>query len=423
MKIRFRKKGQGEWLVLFVLLMPFLFFVLTEGLGLPALVKYLADLGWLMLLALLLGLRGRFPNVHTRKMAALIGAFFLYGLIGYIVNYQSALYYLWGVRNNMRFFVFFFACVFFLQERSLSRYLRFFDMVFWINLPVVLYQHLVLGYVQDYLGGVFGTEKGCNSYMNLFLVIVVAKSLLCYLYREETFPRFMSKFISAIAIAVLSELKVFFMEVLVIFVMAMMLTRITSRKLILTLVITLILAIGTQLVEVMFADFSGWFAVDQIIRSLSNKSGYTGSGDLNRFTAVPTVLEKWLPSWFGKLFGLGLGNCDYASYGFLTTPFYRAHRNMHYTWFSSAMLVLETGLVGLTLYTLFFVMVYLGASRQEKTGGAEVRYCHLAKIMAVTCIAMMIYNSSLRTEAAYMAYFVMALPFVRRSETRERRSL
>ena len=71
MKIRFRKKGQGEWLVLFVLLMPFLFFVLTEGLGLPSLVKYLADLGWLMLLALLLGLRGRFPNVHTRKMAAL----------------------------------------------------------------------------------------------------------------------------------------------------------------------------------------------------------------------------------------------------------------------------------------------------------------------------------------------------------------
>lgn len=413
MKIRFRKKSQGEWLVLFVLSMPFLFFVLMGIIGLPSMVKYLVDLGWLALLVLLLryGMRSRMKQV--RKLLGLIIVFWIYTLIGYILNYQSALYYLWGLRNNMRFFVFFFACVVFLREKSVWDYLRLFDVIFWINLVLALYQHFVLGYRQDYLGGVFGTEVGCNGYLNIFMIIVIAKSLLCYLSKEEKFTDFAMKFLSSVIIAALAELKVFFVEIILIFALAILLTRRTNRKIRIILLIVVGIIVGVQIITVLFPNFSGWFSVSSILDNLTDKRGYNGKGSVNRLTAIPIVMKKFLPSLGKKLFGLGLGNCDYAAYSFLQTPFYRANGGLRYQWFSSSMLVLETGIVGLVMYILFFARIYVAVSKREKTGNADPKLCQLAKIMVVMAFLMLIYNSSLRTEAAFMMYFVLALPFVR----------
>ena len=60
----------------------------------------------------------------------------------------------------------------------------------------------------------------------------------------------------------------------------------------------------------------------------------------------------------------------------------------------------------------FFVLVFFLARRAARTSGADKMYCHIASIMAICCVLIAIYNSSLRTEAGYMAYFVLALPFV-----------
>ena len=80
--------------------------------------------------------------------------------------------------------------------------------------------------------------------------------------------------------------------------------------------------------------------------------------------------------------------------------------------FSSAFLVLETGIIGLLLYISFFVAVYFGATKRQKLGKAAVEHCQIARILAFVCIFLLIYNVSLRTEAAYMMFFVLALPFI-----------
>lgn len=412
MKLRFRKKSQAEWTTLFVLVMPFCFFLLMHFMHLPSLVKYTVDIGWIFLLFLLLLKQRSLPNVQAIKLFQIVGAFFAFSLVGLIFHYISGIYYLWGMRNNVRFYVFFFACICFLNYRSIEHYMKFFDKLFWLNMPVVLYQYFVMGKEQDHLGGIFGVGKGCNGYTNIFLLIIVTLSILRYLYSEEKLTPCLSKCGLSMMIAALSELKMFFIELVLVVVLAMMLTRFSFKKLWITIAIGLGILAGIQLLIYIFPTYDDWFTLEKIWKSATSKSGYTSSNDINRMTAVSFALNRFLPTTIDKLFGLGLGNCDFASFDFLITPFYRQYGSLNYVWFSSAFLVLETGLVGLVLYGVFFVYLYFAAGKRNQEGRAPVIYCQLAQIMSMICLVLIVYNGSLRTEAAFMMYFVLALPFL-----------
>ena len=70
--------------------------------------------------------------------------------------------------------------------------------------------------------------------------------------------------------------------------------------------------------------------------------------------------------------------------------------------------------MGLAFFFGFFVMVFILSRKAAKEKGSNQMCCHIASILAVCCVLVAIYNVSLRTEAGYMAYFVLALPFVGR---------
>lgn len=59
-----------------------------------------------------------------------------------------------------------------------------------------------------------------------------------------------------------------------------------------------------------------------------------------------------------------------------------------------------------------FMLVYLSIRRIEKRcSGVATTYCRMGRILALMCMIIAIYNSSLRTEAGYMMYFALAVPF------------
>lgn len=418
MKIRFRRKTKAEWLCLFILCMPFCFFLLLNLLRLPDLVKYMVDLAWFFLLLAMVFNHITLPNSHTRHLLIVTGIFFGLSVFAYLLNYQSLIYYFWGLRNNIRFFVFFFACILFVRERSIGNYLRFFDSLFWINFVAVLYQYFVLGQSQDNLGGLFGMEKGCNGYMNIFLMIVATRSILSYMNHQERMFWCLIKLSAALLVAIFSELKIFIVELIIIVALAAVITKFSTRKLGIILVVMVGVLAAGRLIAILFPVFSEWFSIERMWRNVTSSKGYTASGDMNRFTAVSVVLTHFLPYWWNKLFGLGLGNCDYAGFSFLMTPFYRTYGRMNYTWFSSAFLILETGIVGLVLYCLFFVFIFLGASKMEKEKPARQLQCQMARVLSIMCLLLVVYNASLRTEAGYMMFFVLALPFLKDEKDR-----
>lgn len=399
--------------MLYIWIMPFLLPFFLELLHLPSMMKYTLDVAWFLLLLYISVNRMRLPNIQANTLAKIIVCFFLVTIVGFLRNYQSVMYYLWGFRNNFRFYVFFLACIFFLSQQSAEKCLKFFDAMFWVNFLLVLLQYFVLHKAQDFLGGIFGTSVGCNAMMNIFLVIVITKSIMYFIARKETLGMCLLKCGVALIAAVFAELKVFFIELLLIIFMALFLTKFSFRKFGMVILCCIGVVVGAQMVAAIFPAFKGWFSIDRILDIISSDRGYTNDNDINRLTAVSFVANNFLPTFWDKMLGLGLGNCDHASFSFLTTAFYRAYQSTNYVWFSSAFLFLETGFVGLTTYISFFAALFVGVHKLEKSFKANLLYCQMAKITAVLSVVMIIYNSAMRTEAGYMMYFVLALPFIK----------
>ena len=409
--IRIKHRSQSEVMIQLLVLLPFLLSALTELLPFPDGIKYVCDAAWLYLLVLLI-IQRKPAGKGYAALFSLIIFFFIYTVLNYVVNFQSPLYYLWGVRNNFRFYAAFLAFTYFLKEEQAEYYFSLFDKIFWIDAAVSLIQYYVFGIDGDYLGGVFGAKNGCNGYTTVFFAIIVVKSVVFFLEGKETAWLCMAKCAVALYIAALAELKFFFAAFLLIVLLGAMWTGFTWRKLLLILGGALGVSLGTALLTQMFSGGVKWFTLEWLLETASADRGYTSSGDLNRLNAIPQINELWLTNWGQRLFGLGLGNCDTSNFAIVNTPFYKANGDMHYTWICYAMMYLETGYIGLVFYWGFFALVFAGAHRIEKRSeGITKTYCRIAKIMAVMCVIITVYNSSLRAEAGYMAYFVLAIPF------------
>ena len=411
-RLYIRKRTASEWLVFSILILPFVFATLIEFFHFPDIIRFVID-GFLAFFVISFIIKKRlivFKSYYS--LLILVTVFFIYTLIVYFANYQSVFYYIWGFRNNFRFYIAFFVYVLFFSEEDAENYLKLFDIIFWINFVVCLIQYFVLSYEQDNLGGLFGVERGCNAYINLFFCIVVTKSFIYYLNKKEKIWVMILKFAAALIIVSLAELKFFYIEIIVIVCAAVLITDFTWRKLFIIFITFVGVAFGIIILTSVFPQFANYFVIDSMIASLSSDKGYTNSQDINRLTALPIISKNILTEFHEKIFGLGLGNCDLSSIELLNTPFYNEYSQLNYNWFSVSFLFLETGYIGLLIFILFYIICFILCLKMCKSGTAGKDFCHLAMIMCIICILSVMYNSALRLEIAYVVYFVLALPFI-----------
>lgn len=409
-KIHIRKRTLPQWLAVYLFLMPFLLNAIMSAADALSVVKYTLDAAWIGLLAITLGRSRVRVKRKLFPLLCIVLGFFLYCLVVYCFRFQTPAYFLWGLRNNFRFYVAFFAFAVLMDDEDAESAFRLMDILFWINVAVSLFQFFVLEYKQDYLGGIFGVEKGCNAYTLLFFSLVLTRSVLLMMMQKRRSIVCVIQFFSASIIAAMAELKVFFPVLALILVLAMLMTSFSWRKCVLALLAVVCLSLSSSILINIFGSDYG-LSVENFIALIFSEN-YSSATDLGRLTAIPVLSETILSNPIDQIFGLGLGNCDTSSLAICNTPFFESYSYLNYNWFSSAFLFLETGYIGLTIYTLFFVVCAAGARRQltHKTG--NVMYCRIGMIMSVICIVLMIYNCSLRMEIGYLAYFALALPFV-----------
>ena len=408
-KLHIENRSPQQLLTYYIFLFPFFFGLLLGMVGLPNFLKYTIDAAWVGILLLALRRKTLFLDKRLMPLLLLVCIFFLYTLVSYLCHYQFIGYYLWGLRNNFRFYIAFFAFAAFFTEEDVEKCYRFLYAIFWINVLVSLVQFFVLGYQQDYLGGVFGVERGSNAYSMVFFCIVLTRSLLSMMNGDEKLGWCLLRCASAAMIAVLSELFAFFLFFAVIAILATACTKFSWRKCLLYIALVLIFSVcGTLLVE-LFGEGSG-ISFETIVNRMFS-SNYATEEDLGRMTAIPTIAEDILRDGPSRLFGLGLGNCDTSSFDIFNKPFFKTHENLHYVWILSAFLFLETGFVGLLLHMSFFVLCLIFAIKQMKRGG-NILHCQITVVMSIVCIILTFYNASLRTEAGYCAFLTLALPFV-----------
>lgn len=417
LKARLRKMNQIDLFMAVILLWPFSFGALIDMMGMPNAVKYIVDIAWLLLFCLIvINLQMKKLIIPKNIAVFLIWfiSFFVFVLIVYLFRYQSVLYFLWGFRNNFRFLIFFAALVLFMKQRDVDTYLKQFDVLFWANAVVCLVQFFVFDKRWDYLGGFFGVEKGCNAHLNVFMVLIIVKSVIGFLNRKETFASFFLKSGVAMVLSALAELKFFFVEYVVVICGAVLIAKFTIRKAVIAVAGLVAVTLGYITLISVFPQFAHFFTIENMIKN-ATEGGYTYSNAVNRLNAIPIISKQYLVTFIDRAVGLGLGNCETASYDFLNTPFFQNHSFLCYHWFSTAFTYLETGFIGLTFTVGLFVLVFVKAQKKRKqlniSNELSVK-CQIAALMAIMCVVIFIYNGSLRTESGYMAYFMLALPFI-----------
>lgn len=382
-----------------------------DFLHLPSVVKYSADVVWVLALICMLFLRREM--IFEKKVSPFIiytVSFGLLLLIVYLFNYQSIAYFLWGFRNNFRFYFAFLSFIFFLDGNDAEGLLKLYDFLFWINAVITVFQFVVLGYNQDNLGGLFGVERGCNAYTLAFFSIVIGKSVLSFIDKKEKAWLCFLKCGVSLIIAAMAEIKFYFIVFAVIVFTAAVITRFSTQKLILILISSGLFIVSSMIMTSVFGEGSS-LSVERIWELVTAKS-YSSAEDLGRFTAIPVISKNFLTEIPEKLFGMGLGNCDTSAFDVCNTPFYKTYYYLHYTWFSSAFLFLENGFIGLLIYISFFVMCFVLSRKQSKKEGTNKLFCRLSMIIAVVCAILLFYNSSLRMEVSYILFFALALPFI-----------
>lgn len=413
--IKFKKKTLNQILLWIMLITPYTIIPLVNFSILPSVFKYIPDICWLFLLLCMLT-RTTKKEFDVKFLSLFIGVFFVTAFFLYFMNYQSLFYFLWGLRNNVRFYVFFLSVILSFREEDMQGYYVFLDVFFAVEVLAMLVQRFILNYKGDSLGGVFGNESGCNGYVNLFFCIYLAISYMEYTNNRINLQLFIIRIGLMLILAGFAEIKFFYVEFVIILVVYLLITEFSVKKMIIIVAAVLALDIGYQAMLHLFPN--SILNVSVLLEYGSSVRGYTGTDDLNRLYFMGKINSLFLVNPFWILFGLGMGNCDYAGgYGFITSPFYEANQNLHYTWFSTTHMYLENGLLGLCFLFGFFVLIVFFCYKRIKREKNE-DICRLAIVCAVIGIMNLVYNNSLRTEAGYMLYLVCAFPFLRNMKSK-----
>ena len=296
------------------------------------------------------------------------------------------------------------------KGRDAEKSFKVFDVLFWINVPVTLVQYFVLGCKQDYLGGIFGIESGANASTIIFFTIILSRSMLKYMEKKESFALCATKCIVALFFAALAELKFFFVFFVIIMIMSAFLTSFSWRKVVIFILCAIIISLASALLITLF-DFEDFLSLEKIWESATQEH-YSSDKTVNRLSSIPTLSQMLMPDLQDRMFGLGLGNCDTSSFAVCNTPFYQTHGYLRYNYFSIAFLFLEVGLIGIAMYVSFFVIAFILIRKRMKRGLCNRLHGGIALIMTTLSLVLIVYNASLRAEAGYMAFFVIALPFI-----------
>ncbi len=386
--------------------------------GLPSAITLLCDVINMLLLFYLLMYVSGTKRVMQKFMPfyVMYFLFFFLGSVTALFNDGNLILWIWSLRNFGRFAVFFTSVLVFIDPRDFRLIRRAMYVMGHISFAFCAYQFLVQRLKGDYIGGVFGTTHGtANTYLNVFLVILFTLSLSDWITGSRGFVPFLAVLCECLAVAVVGELKFFFLEM----ILAALLCLATARKTYKVFSkVLLIFAVGIAgfcisipIMYKLFPFFNEFFRPDNIIRTATDS--YTGSGDLGRLTAVYEIAVKiFKGDPLKMLFGVGLGNGEYSdSHRMLQSAFYIRNKASNYFWFTDAIVMVQNGITGLALYVLSFVYLiketYVRLMKDRKNS-----FFLTAFALSVISLTLIIYNVSMNCEIAYFTYSFMAFGLI-----------
>lgn len=392
-------------LILFQFIYTFVYTGLIELLPILSPLKYVSDILIVILLVCILKKKNKNEQRISLKLTnIIIVALFLSTFLSYAFHYENFFYFCWGLRNLFRYFIFWYACIFFLRKNDFYLFTKILLFFVLINTPIMLYQGITLQLFGDNVGGLWGTQTGVNGFTNILLILSNIIALVLLSKKKVTYFFVICIFLCSFIQAAVAELKFYFIEFSVLILLCFIFSKNRTRLMPLMALSFSFLSMGLSLLVFFYGYTQDFFTLDSIL-NYSEGSYAAFSGGIDRTTALPLISAMFLTSLDKFLFGIGLGNAEFTT---LFAPvFIQKYEFLHIYFFSHGMIFLEMGIVGLVLYCLFFISIFAHCFKLRENEEASV-----ALVLSLMVLILICYNQSMRIDSAFLVFTFLAFPFV-----------
>ena len=386
----------------------------------PDLIKYFSDFLTVVLFVQIVLQLNKTKTLNIRKPMLFIILLLMVGIFSTAYNGASLIFFIWGMRTYFKFFIFFLACTIFLKQVDIDRLINFLLKIFPLQLGLVIFQYFILGYSDDYVGGLFGSQKGCNAEMNLYLLAVSIVTIIFYVYRKIELRNFILNSIGVCSIAALSELKIIFIIYLFVLLVTIILSFPNNRAMTISIVGVFILLMIIPVFMILYPNWAEVFTDIRRVRYELFEIRYEGpnTNSLSRLSAGTYISHNLLTTPMQKLFGIGFGNA--STFLNISSSFFTRYEELRYNWFSYSLMLIEIGIIGLIIYCLFFLSIIFDSFRiKRKLNENRLFYCYISFIVSMIVFPLLVYNPSLNMDAAFIFFFLLSFPFILEKETYE----
>lgn len=346
-------------------------------------------------------------------LTTMIGIFVIPLCYRDIIEHASFGMYMKGILNFYRFFIFFFAVIKYMNFDDVKKIFNILEKIFILNLILCCMEYFLMGYKQDFLGGIFGVTSGGNVGLNILLCFFSALYALKYLNKKVSIFSFITIEIICIILATMAELKIYYIELIVIMLIAAFLVKPNRNTVKILLASALILGVGIYALSIIFPEQLEILMNNDKLSQYAGGSYVTGSlGRMTMFQELEEIFFKDYP--LIKYFGFGIGTFDPTSSSYWA----QTYSYLQAGWFGNSAILLNLGYVGLLTVYVFFINQVRKAFVWRKNYVIEEKiYMDFSIIMIILILVSMWYNSTILTGTiSYLLYFIIAIPIIMHNE-------
>lgn len=398
----------GKKLLYFILFFTIIMETLISEFNFPSFIRYFNDIALIFLLFLMRGkIINSFKKKHAQILLLCILLFFIISLLSSLINFVSFPLVIWGIRNTFRGILYFIATVVFLEKEDIPKLFNKLLFLQVISLLLALYQFFVLNHDMDSVGGIFGYGNGAG--VNVFNSLLIAYYLNAFLYRKEKIFKLVLVLFSSFIIAAISEEKITYLFFVIVFLISILFSKFSVKKVLAIFICSAGLLFGLNLMKSYYPDMYNVLIEPDMLIEYSQRT-YDEGYMIPRIGAFSFISNYFFHSSKDFLLGFGLGNCDTSNYSIFQSTFYNKYGHFNYRWFTHQWLFLEEGYIGFISFLMIFILILYCLFRLRKRF-CKNHYVITSICMTICCIILIWYNSTLKNDMSYLAYFSMAIGF------------
>ncbi len=393
---------------------------LTDYLHFPSSTIYISDYFTLILLLkiIFVFLNKKEIKVKSKKLNMLFLLIFLMlllNLISLIINRYSLLNFIWGIRNDYKFFVAFIGYLYLdMSEKTIEKITRLLLFIFFLQLPAVLIQYS-MGYIQDDMGGTFGL--GATGVLGHFMAYIFAIAFSKYLNRKISIVKLISVLAPILVITVLSEIKIMYVYIAIILVYLMLRNKFKLSYAFIGLATLILMVFSSQKLGEIYPDFNNFWNINTLV-DYSYTRSYGDGGAINRLSGPAVIYTEVMDNNYKKYFGVGLGNAAPNQHERLKGRYNEKYDDLKYYWFFIPYYLMENGTLGLGLYIILLVYLLI-IMRSNKTDNIEEKVIVKAvEVCIIINFISLIYNNGILTDQiGFTFWFLVYLTFRNKFES------